>query len=159
MIDARGYRANVGIVLSNDARKLFWCKRTGMNAWQFPQGGIRSNESMESAMFRELEEETGLQPEHVEIMAKTSGWLRYRIPKRYIRHKSNPVCIGQKQRWFLLRLLTDESKVKLDCCHKPEFDHWRWIDFWDPVEEVVAFKRNVYRQALDQFAPILFPET
>lgn len=158
MIDARGYRANVGIVLCNDARKLFWCKRAGMNAWQFPQGGIRPNESMESAMFRELEEETGLQPEHVEIMAKTSGWLRYRIPKRYIRHKSNPVCIGQKQRWFLLRLLTDESKVKLDCCHSPEFDHWRWIDFWDPVEEVVAFKRNVYRQALDQFAPILFPE-
>lgn len=159
MIDARGYRANVGIVLCNDARKLFWCKRAGMNAWQFPQGGIRPNESMESAMFRELEEETGLQPEHVEIMAKTSGWLRYRIPKRYIRHKSNPVCIGQKQRWFLLRLLTDESKVKLDCCHRPEFDHWRWIDFWDPVEEVVAFKRNVYRQALDQFAPILFSES
>ena len=158
MIDAGGYRANVGIVLCNDVRKLFWCKRAGMNAWQFPQGGIRPNESMESAMFRELEEETGLQPEHVEIMAKTSGWLRYRIPKRYIRHKSNPVCIGQKQRWFLLRLLTDESKVKLDYCHRPEFDHWRWIDFWEPVEEVVAFKRNVYRRALDQFAPILFPE-
>ena len=158
MIDAHGYRANVGIVLTNKERKLFWGKRAGMDAWQFPQGGIRPNEPMESAMYRELQEETGLRPEHVEIIASTTGWLHYRIPKRYIRHRSTPVCIGQKQRWFLLMLLTDESKVKLDLCKNPEFDLWRWIDFWKPVHEVVEFKRNVYRKALDQFEPILFPE-
>ena len=158
MIDIHGYRANVGIILTNKERKVFWAKRCGMDAWQFPQGGIRPNERAEAAMFRELTEETGLLPEHVEIISRTNGWLHYRLPKRYIRRRSKPVCIGQKQRWYLLRLLTDENMVKLDLSTKPEFDHWQWIDFWKPVHEVISFKRNVYRKALDQFEPILFPE-
>jgi putative (di)nucleoside polyphosphate hydrolase len=158
MIDTKGYRANVGIVLTNTERRLFWCKRAGMNAWQFPQGGIRLNELVESAMYRELREETGLLPEHVEIVSCTTGWLHYRLPEKYIRRKSNPVCIGQKQRWYLLRLLVDESMVRLDVSAKPEFDNWLWIDFWKPVKEVVKFKRRVYKQALAEFEPILFPE-
>jgi len=109
-------------------------------------------------MFRELFEETGLQPEHVEIMGQTQRWLRYRLPKRMIRRHSQPLCIGQKQRWFLLRLIVDEQCFKLDATDKPEFDGWRWVDYWHPVREVVFFKRKVYQRALDELAPLLFTD-
>ena len=157
MIDREGYRANVGIILANKQGKLFWARRAGMDAWQFPQGGIRKNESVKKAMYRELREETGLKPHHVKILGATPGWLRYRLPERFIRRRANRVCIGQKQKWYLLKLL-DESKIKLDISRRPEFDNWRWVDFWQPAEEVVDFKKKVYKMALQQFEPILFPE-
>ncbi|NKB38297.1 MAG: RNA pyrophosphohydrolase [Gammaproteobacteria bacterium] len=158
MIDSEGYRANVGIVLSNGQGQLFWARRIGMDAWQFPQGGIRKNESSENAMYRELQEETGLLPEHVELIGCTSDWLRYRLPNRFIRKNSSPKCIGQKQIWYLLKLIADENEVRLDACQKPEFDHWRWVDFWDPVQEVVDFKRKVYEAALQELLEIGYPQ-
>ncbi len=157
MIDSEGYRANVGIILSNDARRLFWAKRIGQRSWQFPQGGIRLDESPKEAMFRELTEETGLRSCHVEIIGCTRGWLRYRLPKRLIRQHSRPLCIGQKQIWFLLRMVGAESDVRLDVSHRPEFDHWRWVDYWYPLKAVVPFKRQVYLRALRELAPLLFP--
>lgn len=159
MIDAQGYRANVGIILSNVEGRLFWGKRKGMNAWQFPQGGIKRNESTEKAMYRELQEETGLESSHVEIIGITRKWLRYKLPRRYVRYNRTPVCIGQKQKWYLLRLLVDEGKVDLARSHAPEFDNWCWIDFWKPATEVVGFKRQVYCRALGYFEPMLFPES
>lgn len=156
MIDLDGFRSNVGIILCNDACQLFWAKRVGQEAWQFPQGGIRADETLEQAMYRELWEETGLQPEHVEIVGVTRKWLRYRLPKRFIRRDSQPVCIGQKQRWFLLRLTSDEKRVCLDASATPEFDGWRWVDYWYPADEVVFFKREVYRKALRELEPLLF---
>lgn len=155
MIDSEGFRANVGIVLVNTQDKLFWARRVGMDAWQFPQGGIREDESPEKAMYRELKEEVGLYPEHVKIMGCTQDWLRYWLPKRFIRYNTAPVCIGQKQIWYLLRLLVDESHVDLQKSNKPEFDYWRWVDFWEPAGEVVTFKRKVYEQALKELAPWL----
>ena len=154
MIDSQGYRANVAIVLSNSQGQLFWAKRIGMDAWQFPQGGIRKDESAEDAMYRELQEETGLLPEHVKLIGCTQDWLRYRLPKRFIRKHSSPVCIGQKQIWYLLELLAEDSEVQLDACRKPEFDHWRWVDFWHPVTEVVEFKRKVYETALQELVAL-----
>jgi putative (di)nucleoside polyphosphate hydrolase len=154
-IDAEGFRANVGIVLVNDAGKLFWAKRIGMDAWQFPQGGIRPRETLEVAMYRELREEIGLLPEHVEIIGCTRDWLRYELPERFIRKNTKPVCRGQKQRWYLLRLLGDERAVRLDLSDTPEFDHWRWVDFWEPVNQVIEFKRTVYRQALAELEALL----
>jgi putative (di)nucleoside polyphosphate hydrolase len=158
VIDCDGYRANVGIILSNRERRLFWGKRIGQQAWQFPQGGIRRDETPLDAMFRELAEETGLRPEHVEVIGSTQEWLRYRLPKHLIRRRSNPVCIGQKQIWFMLRLVGDETCVRLDTAPTPEFDSWRWVDYWRPMREVVFFKRHVYRRALRELAPLLFPE-
>ena len=156
MIDADGFRANVGIVLCNDQGQLFWCRRAGgVDAWQFPQGGIRQDEDTETAMYRELKEEVGLLPEHVEIIASTDDWLRYWLPEQFIRYNTHPVCIGQKQIWYLLRLLVDESFVNLSNTSKPEFDHWCWIDYWDPVQQVIDFKRQVYEQALQQLEPFL----
>lgn len=158
MIDAQGFRANVGIILCNGDNRLLWARRIGQDAWQFPQGGIKPQESPEQALFRELREEIGLQPEHVEIIASSKNWLRYNLPKHLIRHNKLPLCIGQKQRWFLLRLLGDDKDVKLNCCKSPEFDHWQWVEYWHPLNEVVFFKREVYKSALDEFSPILFPE-
>lgn len=158
VIDSDGFRPNVGIILCNDQNQLFWGRRVGQNAWQFPQGGIKRDESPEQALFRELEEEVGLLPHQVEIMGSTGKWLRYRLPQRFIRRHSYPICIGQKQRWYMLRVLCEESDFCLDKCEKPEFDHWRWVKYWQPVKEVIYFKRRVYERALQELAPLLFPE-
>lgn len=158
-IDEQGYRANVGIILSNESGQLFWARRVGQDAWQFPQGGIRVSESPEEAMFRELREEVGLKPEHVRIEGATRRWLRYRLPKNLVRQDSEPVCIGQKQRWYLLRLLSAEHHVCLNVSTRPEFDNWCWIDYWQPVKEVIYFKRHVYKQALQELAPLVFQKS
>ncbi len=155
MIDSEGYRPNVGIILCNADGRLFWAKRIGQHSWQFPQGGIRRDESPEQAMFRELAEEVGLRPEHVEVVGCTKGWLRYRLPKRLIRRGNQPTCIGQKQVWFLLRMLGGEEAVCLDSSERPEFDHWQWVDYWYPLRAVVPFKRHVYWRALCELAPLL----
>ena len=158
MIDAQGYRANVGIVLANGCGKVLWARRIGQNAWQFPQGGIKRDESPEQALFRELNEELGLCRDDVQIMGCTDGWLRYNLPKRYIRRNCQPLCIGQKQVWYLLRFRGCESDVQLNRCAEPEFDSWKWVDYWHPVREVIFFKRGVYRRALFELAPLLFPD-
>ncbi|HJW06778.1 MAG TPA: RNA pyrophosphohydrolase [Rhodanobacter sp.] len=155
MIDVDGYRPNVGIVLLNAAGQLFWARRINRDGWQFPQGGMRTDETPLEAMYRELEEETGLAAHHVEVICATHGWLRYRLPERYVRRHQRPTCIGQKQVWFLLKLVGDEDALKLDACDKPEFDLWRWVDFWYPATHVVNFKRQVYERALRHFAPLV----
>ncbi|SVB15081.1 uncharacterized protein METZ01_LOCUS167935 [marine metagenome] len=155
MIDSEGFRANVGIILTNDQGQVFWARRIGMDAWQFPQGGIKKNESPKTAMYRELKEEIGLEPEHVELINSTDDWLRYWLPKRYIRQNKGPLCIGQKQIWYLLKLTADETYLDLSYTSEPEFDSWKWVDFWRPVEEVISFKRQVYQQALKQLQPFI----
>lgn len=158
MIDCEGYRANVGIILSNSDGQVLWARRIGQDSWQFPQGGVRRRESLEQALYRELREEVGLEAADVEILGRTRKWLRYRLPKHLIRHHRRPVCIGQKQCWFMLRMLADDSRVRLDVSERPEFDHWRWVDYWHPLGEIVFFKRRVYERALTELAPLLFPE-
>ncbi len=157
-IDAEGFRANVGIILANDAGKLLLAGRIGNKGWQFPQGGLQQGESLEEAMFRELQEEVGLREADVEILAVTEDWLRYRLPDKFVRRQSKPLCIGQKQRWFLLRLVGDERQVRLDSAETPEFDRWRWVDFWRPVNEVIYFKRRVYSMALNELGPHVYPD-
>ena len=151
MIDQHGFRLNVGIILTNAEGKLFWAKRIGQtDAWQFPQGGVQDYETVKEAMFRELGEELGLAAADVEIIAVTKKWLYYRLPM-HMRRRSQPLCIGQKQKWFLLRLVGDESHIRLDASETPEFDGWAWVDFWHPLEKVISFKRQVYRKALTEF--------
>jgi putative (di)nucleoside polyphosphate hydrolase len=152
MIDRDGYRPNVGIILLNQDRRVFWARRVGMRSWQFPQGGIKRNEAPEEAMYRELYEEVGLRSADVHLIARTNGWLRYDLPERYIRKRSHPLCIGQKQVWFMLELVSSESRIRLDRSGKPEFDSWTWVDYWHPIEDVVYFKRDVYQQALTELS-------
>jgi putative (di)nucleoside polyphosphate hydrolase len=154
MIDPDGYRPNVAIVLMNNERRVFWAQRSGSDGWQFPQGGMNTDETPIEAMYRELREETGLTPDLVEVVGSTPGWLRYRLPRRYQRHYSKPLCIGQKQVWFLLRFLGDESAFSLDICKEPEFCTYKWVDFWYPVDNVITFKRDVYHQALSILEPM-----
>lgn len=159
MIDKKGYRPNVGIILTNQDGRLLWARRIHQDAWQFPQGGIRESETPQQAMYRELEEEIGLNAEHVEVLGSTRGWLRYRLPERFIRRTQQPLCIGQKQIWFMLKLISEECHVRLDLSHKPEFDNWRWVDYWYPLSEVVPFKRKVYQKALNELAPLVDADT
>ncbi|MDX1512244.1 MAG: RNA pyrophosphohydrolase [Gammaproteobacteria bacterium] len=155
MIDTDGFRPNVGIILASEWGQVLWARRAGQDAWQFPQGGIKAHESVEDALYRELLEELGLGAEDVEIVGATRGWLRYKLPRKYIRRRNSPRCIGQKQVWYLLRLVGAESSVCLDTCAKPEFDLWKWVDYWHPMREVIYFKRRVYRRALKELAPLL----
>ena len=155
MIDADGFRPNVGIVLTNDEGQLLWARRVGgQDAWQFPQGGIHQNETPEQALYRELGEEIGLTADDVDVIACTRGWLRYRLPHRLVRQNVQPLCIGQKQKWFLLRLKADENRVCLDNGGRAEFDDWRWVSYWYPLGKVVAFKRDVYRRALRELSTV-----
>jgi len=157
-IDTDGFRANVGIIVTDGRGQVLLGGRLGQAGWQFPQGGIRVGESFEEAMYRELREEIGLEPADVEVLGETREWLRYRLPERYIRHNSQPICVGQKQRWFLLRMVAPEQCLDLETTNEPEFDRWRWVDYWRPVKEVIYFKRRVYANALRELGPLMFPD-
>jgi putative (di)nucleoside polyphosphate hydrolase len=158
LIDAEGFRANVGIILANSDDELMLGGRAGARGWQFPQGGMQSGEQPIEAMHRELHEEVGLLETDVEVLAETRDWLRYKLPEKFIRRNSLPLCIGQKQRWFILRLTSNEDAVRFDCCDKPEFDRIRWVNFWRPVNEVIYFKRRVYARALHELGPAVHPD-
>jgi len=180
MIDEHGYRPNVGIILCNADAKVLWARRAARDGWQFPQGGVRAHERVEQALYRELHEEIGLSRAHVEVLGRTRDWLRYDIPAEFRRRggrreppgkpggeAGSPVSEreqtspfrGQKQIWFLLRLIGREQDVRLDLAVKPEFDSWRWIDYWSALDEIIAFKREVYRLALTELEPLLRPST
>ena len=183
MIDADGYRPNVGIVVANRLGQVLWARRVGgHDAWQFPQGGVHDGEKPEQALYRELQEEIGLLPEHVRLLGSTDGWLRYQLPAHMRRDHRRPAnrsnrgrsqkseragngsarsgkggrgsvtFKGQKQKWFLLEMLADDAEIRFDAGPKPEFDGFQWVSYWYPVTKVIDFKRDVYRRALKQLA-------
>jgi len=155
MIDEQGYRPNVGIILSNPEGQVLWARRCGHSGWQFPQGGIKLNETPEQALYRELEEEVGLTREHVRLLGRTQDWLRYDIPPQFQRVPRRGNFRGQKQIWYLLRLIGSDDDVRLNACDRPEFDCWCWVNYWRPLDEIVEFKRAVYERALRELEPLL----
>jgi putative (di)nucleoside polyphosphate hydrolase len=157
VIDRYGFRANVGIILMHEDGRLFIGRRSGGRGWQFPQGGMQRGEKAEESLYRELNEEIGLGRDDVEVIGQTQRWLRYRLPARYQRRNSRPLCIGQKQRWFLLRLRRPDPSFRFDVTGAPEFDRWRWVDYWQPIREVIYFKRAVYTRALHELGEQAFP--
>lgn len=156
MLDREGFRPNVGIILVNARNEVFWGKRIREHAWQFPQGGIKHGETPEQAMYRELYEEVGLRPEHVRILGRTREWLRYEVPRQWVKRELRSTYRGQKQIWFLLRLVGRDCDVSLRASGHPEFDAWRWSSFWIPLDSVIEFKREVYQLALNELSRILF---
>ena len=155
MLDREGFRPNVGIVLLNQRNQVFWGKRLRTHSWQFPQGGIKYGETPEQAMYRELHEEVGLTIEHVRILARTRHWLRYEFHERSIRRDARGHYRGQKQIWFLLQLTGRDSDMNLRATDHPEFDAWRWHEYWIPLDVVIDFKRDVYQLALTELSRFL----
>jgi putative (di)nucleoside polyphosphate hydrolase len=155
MLDREGFRPNVGIILLNQKNQVFWGKRIRTHSWQFPQGGIDRGETPEQAMIRELHEEVGLKQEHVRVVARTRDWLRYEVPDRFIRRDARGFYKGQKQIWFLLQLVAPDHHLNLRATDHPEFDAWRWNDYWVPLDVVVEFKRGVYEMALTELSRFL----
>ncbi len=153
-----GYRPNIGIVLTNRVGKVLWARRTNRDGWQFPQGGIKRDESLDDALFRELYEEVGLENHQVSMIAHTSRWLRYDLPKNFLRRtrqRGNTRFRGQKQIWCLLALRGDDSQVCLSATRRPEFDKWIWADWWFAVQEIVDFKRPVYESVWVELNPFV----
>ncbi|HEY1044257.1 MAG TPA: RNA pyrophosphohydrolase, partial [Telluria sp.] len=155
MLDREGFRPNVGIILLNAHNEVWWGKRVREHSWQFPQGGIKYGETPEQAMYRELEEEIGLRQEHVKIVGRTRDWLRYEVPDHFIKREIRGHYRGQKQIWFLLRMVTRDSSVNLRLTDHPEFDAWRWHNYWVPLDTVIEFKRDVYQRALQELSRFL----
>lgn len=155
MIDSEGFRIGIGIIVVNHQSDVLWARRIGQRAWQFPQGGLQSKETPEEALFRELHEELGLENHDVKLLGSTKHWLQYWLPLKLRRIHSKPFCIGQKQKWFLLHLLGNPRKIRFDSTCSPEFDCWRWAPYWYPVHQVIAFKRQVYKRALEELSALL----
>ena len=153
-LDSDGYRPNVGIILCNGESQVLWARRRRHDGWQFPQGGVEKGESILDAVYRELYEEVGLRPTQVQVIGCTQRWLRYDVPRTYVRSSSLSFR-GQKHMWYLLRMLADDTEVRLDHSEQPEFDEWRWVDYWLPLEQIVPFKRKVYRRALTELEQML----
>jgi putative (di)nucleoside polyphosphate hydrolase len=161
MLDRDGFRPNVAIVIVNARNQVFWGKRVREHSWQFPQGGINAGETPERAMYRELHEEVGLEPRHVRILGRTREWLRYEVPHHWVKREWRGSYRGQKQIWYLLRLVGRDTDVSLRASEHPEFDAWRWHDYWVPLDTVIDFKRDVYRRALTELERFLYarPQT
>ena len=151
IIDHKGYRRGVGIVIWDGRSRVLLARRSDRRGRQFPQGGVQPGEPPRDAMYRELEEELGLAPSQVREVSRMASWVRYRLPPRY-RRSNSPHCIGQKQLWWLLKINCADEEIRPDLAENPEFDGWSWVDYWLPAEEVVFFKREVYRQVLEEFA-------
>ncbi|NDH49825.1 MAG: RNA pyrophosphohydrolase [Proteobacteria bacterium] len=147
-IDRRGFRKNVCIVLRNTELKVLIGRRINDQGWQFPQGGVHSGETYKEAMYRELYEEVGLTKDDVKIIASSSRLFFYKLPKDLINYRKKPLCLGQKQKWYLLELSNQKATPDLAIADVPEFDRYEWIDYWEPANRVISFKQNVYKHAL-----------
>ncbi len=151
-----GFRANVGIVIFNQKQQVFFAKRRYQSGWQFPQGGIQLGESPKKAMFRELLEETGLDKKSVEVIYVSDHWYDYRIPKKSIRKATNgTTVIGQRQKWFLLKLKDQSTSIVLNSSSEQEFDSWKWIAPDLSIKQVIGFKQDVYKKVISEFIPFI----
>lgn len=155
VIDEKGFREGVGIIVANNCGQVLWARRIGQHAWQFPQGGLQPGETPQQALFRELYEELGLKGSDVELLGSTKNCLYYWLPTHFQRSHAQPLCIGQKQTWFLLRLIGGTEKICFNVTRSPEFDRWRWVSYWYPIKHVITFKRHVYRRALEELSTLL----
>jgi len=150
MIDEDGYRPNVASVIINKDNKILWAKRVDEDNWQFPQGGIQKGETPEQAMYREVYEEVGLKKNSFEILGRSADWLKYDVPEKFVKTYWQGRYKGQKQIWFLLKFIGSDDLINLNLHESPEFDDWKWENFWHPLQDVVDFKKEVYSAALNE---------
>lgn len=151
------YRLNVGAVLFNFLGKVLVARRANFSnaegapgGWQLPQGGIDADEDPRTAILRELEEEIGTA--HAEIIDEHPDWLNYDLPEELIGKAFKGRYRGQRQRWFALRYLGEDSDIRLDLDPHPEFDAWRWTELAELPALAVSFKRPIYEVLARDFA-------
>ena len=157
-IDEQGFRANVGIILTDGSGRVLIAGRRGRGGWQFPQGGIQPEETTEAAMFRELREEVGSRAERRRARGLDRGLAALPVARSLHSPRADSAVHRPEAALVLAAVHGDESRVRFDCSPQPEFDRCRWVDYWRPVKEVVYFKRPVYVRALHELAPLAFPE-
>jgi len=148
------YRPGVGIFLLNASGEIFVAQRidTRQEAWQMPQGGIDEGETPRQAALREMAEEIGT--DRAEVLAESRGWLTYDLPPELVSKVWKGRYRGQKQKWFALRFLGEDSDIDL-ATPKPEFLSWRWLPADRLTDLIVPFKRALYRDVLAEFADLL----
>lgn len=153
---ALSYRPCAGVVLVNRDNLVFTGQRidTDADAWQLPQGGLEPGEDPQTGALRELEEETGVPPSLVEVIASTPDWLTYDLPPELLGKVWKGRYRGQKQMWLLARFLGTDAAIRIDTKH-PEFRAWRWSPLHDLPSLAVPFKRDVYAALVSAFAPYL----
>jgi len=148
------YRPCVGIMLVNPANQVFVARRIDMSsdAWQMPQGGIDPGEEPHEAALRELAEETGT--DKAVIVGESREWMKYDLPVEMIGQLWKGRFRGQTQKWFLLRFTGTDSDINI-ATETPEFTEWKWLEPEKLPDVIVPFKRDIYRQVLAEFLPLL----
>ena len=151
-IEKLPYRPCVGIVLINAQGLIFAAQRidSPTPAWQMPQGGIDAGENPGVAALRELREEISVTPDLVAPLSETRDWLAYDLPHEIVPNIWNGCYKGQQQRWFLMRYLGRDDQINIQTAH-PEFSEWRWIAADEMLDAIVPFKRQIYKQVIDEF--------
>lgn len=150
------YRSGVGILLVNQNKKIFVGKRIDnqSDSWQMPQGGIDVGEDEDAAMFRELQEETGISSQFVKIIKKSDNYFYYDLPYKLQKKFWGGKYLGQRQRWYLLEFLGDDSNINITT-QEPEFSEWKWVEKVDLINLIVSFKRELYQQIISEFTDFL----
>lgn len=150
------YRSGVGIMIINAQKQIFVGKRIDNNsdAWQMPQGGIDVNENEDDAMLRELKEETGINANQVRVINKSRGHYYYNLPYKLQKKFWGGKYLGQKQRWYLIEFIGDDSAVNIST-EDPEFSEWKWVSQKEIVSHIVSFKRELYEDVMLEFAQFL----
>ena len=154
LLQQKKYRPNVAVIIVNQSGKVLWCRRKQHDGWQFPQGGIDKGETPVEAVLRETKAEGGLDENDIEIVYESQQWFKYQVPKeKRKRYFKKDIFKGQKQKWFLAKLLSDDSKINLRANMPVEFDEWVWANYWYPLHSVIAFKKEIYKKALLTILP------
>jgi len=150
------YRSGVGILLVNQNKKIFVGKRIDnqSDSWQMPQGGIDVGEDEDVAMFRELQEETGISSQFVKIIKKSDNYFYYDLPYKLQKKFWGGKYLGQRQRWYLLEFLGDDLNINITT-QEPEFSEWKWVEKVDLINLIVSFKRELYQQIISEFTDFL----
>ncbi|MCI4660568.1 MAG: RNA pyrophosphohydrolase [Neomegalonema sp.] len=150
------YRPCVGLMVLSPQRLIFAGQRIDntAEAWQMPQGGVDEGETPIEAALRELGEETGLAPDHVNVLGESQDWLTYDLPADLVPRLWGGRYRGQKQKWFALELTAGDAAINIATA-EPEFSQWRWLDAPTLMDKIVPFKRALYTQVFEEFSALL----